>query len=94
MQAFPWRARVGTINGCAPSFVYPDGAFASPGSQLNGPPDINDTDVVTAPTPTTVHEDTWLVRIDYKINEKQPYGRAQRDISLVDAPNGSSPSRR
>src|SRR5215469_174493 len=27
MQAFPWRASVGTINGCAPRFVYPDTAF-------------------------------------------------------------------
>ena len=38
-----------------------------------------------------MHEDTWLVRIDHKINENTLlYGRAQRDISLVDAPNGSS----
>ena len=52
---------------------------------------IHNTDLVTAATPTTVHEDTWLVRIDYKINENTLlYGRAQRDISLVDAPNGSS----
>ena len=44
-----------------------------------------------AAAPTTVHEDTWLFRLDYKINEKTTlYGRAQRDISLVDAPNGTS----
>src|SRR6202035_4353421 len=37
------------------------------------------------------HEDTWLARIDHKINEYTfLYGRAQRDISLVNAPNGSS----
>ncbi len=90
MQAFPWRASVGTINGCAPRFVYPDAAFAFQGDNSN-PMQLNNTDVVTAPTPTTVHEDTWLVRIDHKFNESTLlYGRAQRDISLVDAPNGSS----
>ncbi len=41
-------------------------------------------------TPTTVHEDTWLVRMDHQINQKTLlYGRAQRDISLVDGTNGS-----
>jgi hypothetical protein len=40
-----------------------------------------------------VHEDTWLVRIDHKITEKTLlYGRAQRDISLVNAPAGALPS--
>ena len=83
MQAYPWRASVGTINGCAPRFVYPDAAF-----QTTSDPNA---DLVTAATPTTVHEDTWLVRIDHKFNEKTLlYGRAQRDISLVNAPNGSS----
>jgi Carboxypeptidase regulatory-like domain/TonB dependent receptor-like, beta-barrel len=83
MQAYPWRASVGTINGCKPRFVYTDGAFQTT-SDPNG-------DLVTAATPTTVHEDTWLVRIDHKLNDKTVlYGRAQRDISLVDAPNGSS----
>ena len=39
---------------------------------------------------TTVHEDTWLVRIDHKISDKTTlYGRAQRDISLVDGPQGN-----
>jgi hypothetical protein len=90
MQAFPWRASVGTVNGCLPHFVYPDAAFQWQGS-LSSPSDSNNIDLVTAPTPTTVHEDTWLVRIDHRISEKTLlYGRAQRDISLVDAPNGSS----
>ena len=93
MQAFPWRASAGTINGCAPRFTLPDAAFQWQG--LNPPdpnnPDLNNQDLVTAATPTTVHEDTWLIRIDHKINDKtQLYGRAQRDISLVNAPNGSS----
>jgi carboxypeptidase family protein len=90
MQAFPWRASVGAINGCSARFVYPDAAFQWQGSVSN-PSDSNNIDLVTAPTPTTVHEDTWLVRIDHRISEKTLlYGRAQRDISLVDAPNGSS----
>jgi len=91
LQAYPWRASTATINGCAPRFVYPDAAFQwlgqDPASQNYDP----NADLVTAATPTTIHEDTWLVRIDHKINEKTLiYGRAQRDISLVNAPNGSS----
>jgi hypothetical protein len=92
VQAFPWRASVGTLNGCTARFSYPDSAFQWLGlpSPTNSNPDPN-ADQVTAATPTTVHEDTWLVRIDHRINEKNLlYGRAQRDISLVDAPNGSS----
>ena len=85
VQGFPWRASTGAIGNCAPRFVYPDAAFQSLA------PGTPDGDQFTAPVPTTVHEDTWLVRIDHKINESTLlYGRAQRDISLVDAPNGSS----
>jgi Carboxypeptidase regulatory-like domain/TonB dependent receptor len=93
LQAYPWRASVGTINGCAPRFVYPDSAFQWQGTLPPDPtnPDANNDDTVTAATPTTVHEDSWLLRIDHKLNEKTLlYGRAQRDISLVDAPNGAS----
>ena len=83
MEAFPWRASVGSIGGCAARFAYPDTAF-------QGTSDPR-ADLVTAATPTTVHEDTWLVRIDHRFNQNTLlYGRAQRDISLVDAPNGSS----
>ena len=85
MQAFPWRRSVGTINGCSPRFTYPDTAFQQTTS--NDP----NADLLTAATPTTIHEDTWLVRIDHKLSDKTLlYGRAQRDISLVDAPNGGS----
>ena len=85
MRAYPWRQSAGTINGCAPLFVYPDAAF-----QQTTSVDPN-ADLLTAATPTTIHEDTWLVRIDHKFNDKTLlYGRAQRDISLVDAPNGGS----
>ena len=86
MQAFPWRASVGSINGCSPRFVLPDSAF----QYMGGGGSANQDDVTFA-APTIVHEDTWLVRIDHKISENTLlYGRAQRDISLVDAPNGNS----
>jgi hypothetical protein len=85
MRAYPWRASLGSIGSCTPRFVYPDSAF-----QQTTSVDPN-ADQVTAATPTTVHEDTWLVRIDHKFSDNTLlYGRAQRDISLVDAPNGSS----
>ena len=48
-----------------------------------------DMEAFTHPIQTTVHEDTWLVRIDHKFSDKTTlYGRAQRDISLVDAQIG------
>jgi outer membrane receptor protein involved in Fe transport len=90
LQAFPWRKSTGTIGSCAPKFAYPDGAFVSipSTSPSTAPPD---TDEFTNVSPTTVHEDTALIRMDYKINESTTlYGRAQRDISLVNAPNGAS----
>ena len=86
LQAFPWRASTGSIGNCAPKFVFPDGAFVD--QTANGLPD---SDQFTAPAPTTVHEDTWLARIDYQITDKTTlYGRAQRDISLVSGTNGGS----
>jgi hypothetical protein len=86
LQAFPWRASTGSIGNCTPKFVFPDGAFVD--QTGNGLPD---SDQFTAPAPTTVHEDTWLARIDYHINDKTTlYGRAQRDISLVSGTNGGS----
>jgi carboxypeptidase family protein len=93
LQAYPWRKSVTSLSGCAPFFTYPDAAFQWQGSTTPDPnnPGNNNLDLVTAATPATVHEDTWLVRIDHKISEKTLlYGRAQRDISLVDSPNGSS----
>src|SRR4029077_16702920 len=64
MRAYPWRASVGSINGCTPRFVYPDGAF-----QQTTAVDPN-ADLLTAATPTVVHEDSWLVRVDHKFSEK------------------------
>src|SRR3984893_2678404 len=82
LQAYPWRPSTGTIGNCTPRFVFPDGSFSSVAS---------DSDQFTTASPTTVHEDTWLVRIDHKFSETTTlYGHAQRDISLVSAPNGSS----
>ena len=92
VQAYAWRASVGSIDGCTPRFVFPDSAFQWQGDNGN-PSESNNQDLVTFAAPTTVHEDTWLVRIDHKINDNTLlYGRAQRDISLVDAPNGSDAS--
>ena len=86
LQAFPWRASTGSIAGCNPVHIYPDGAFADQSG--NGLPD---SDLLTVPAPTTVHEDTWLVRMDYTMNGKTMlYGSAHRDISLVSGTNGSS----
>ncbi len=83
MQGFAWRASVGSIDNCTPRFVFPDSAF----QYQQG----TNEDQVTFAAPTTVHEDTWLIRVDHKISENTLlYGRAGRDISLVDAPNGSS----
>jgi hypothetical protein len=89
LQAFPWRASTGSIGGCSPIHVYPDGGFAD---QTNNPvTPLPDSDLFTSPAPTTVHEDTWLIRMDYQINQKTLlYGRAQRDISLVSGTNGST----
>jgi len=89
LQAFPWHASTGPIGGCNPIHVYPDGAFVD---QTNNPTNpLPDSDLLTAPAPTTVHEDTWLIRMDYQISAKTMlYGSAHRDISLVSGTNGSS----
>jgi hypothetical protein len=85
LQAFPWRASTGSIGSCSPLHVYPDTAFAGPA--VSG---LADADLLTAPAATTVHEDTWLMRMDYKVNDKTMlYGTAHRDISLVSGTNGS-----
>jgi hypothetical protein len=95
LQGFPWRASTGTVAGCAPKIVFPDNAFrALTQNELAGETvDANnlptDIEAFTHPIQTTVHEDTWLVRIDHKFSDKTTlYGRAQRDISLVNAQIG------
>ncbi len=86
MRAFPWRSSVGTIDGCTPRFAIPDGAFQWQGSTTSPNP-LNNQDLLTVGRQTTIHEDTWLVRIDHKISDKTLlYGRAQRDISIWHAP--------
>lgn len=96
LQGFPWRASTGTVAGCTPKIVFPDSAFnncslAQANCQLQlGPNDLNsDVDQFIHPVQTTVHEDTWLARVDHKFSDKTTfYGRAQRDISLVNAQIG------
>jgi Carboxypeptidase regulatory-like domain len=79
LQAYPWRASTGTVGTCTPTRVFPDGAFTSNGDA--------DDENFTHGTPTTIHEDTALVRIDHKFSESTTlYGRAQRDILHYDAP--------
>ena len=91
MQAYPWRSSVGTIGNCSARFTYPDTAFQWLGQDPSASNYDPNGDNVTAATPTKIHEDTWLIRLDHKINKNTNlYGRAQRDISLVDAPNGGS----
>jgi Carboxypeptidase regulatory-like domain/TonB dependent receptor-like, beta-barrel len=95
LQGFPWSQSTGTVGGCAPKIIFPDSAFAplSPdqisGLNLDSNDQPGDFSAFTHNIRTTVHEDTWLVRIDHKFTDKTTlYGRAQRDISLVDAQIG------
>jgi len=70
LQAYPWRASTGSINGCTPKFVFPDTSFSNAGQP-------SDSDQFTYAFPTIVHEDTWLVRIDHKFSANTNlYGRA------------------
>src|SRR5580704_8633705 len=95
LQGFPWRASTGTVGGCDPKIIFPDSAFSALTPDELGQESFDSTDLptdveaFTHPIQTTVHEDTWLVRIDHKFSDKTTlYGRAQRDISLVDAQIG------
>jgi hypothetical protein len=82
LQSYPWRQSTGTVGACAPRFSFPDDMFNSP---------QGDAENFVHVAPTTVHEDTWLIRVDHKISDKTTlYGRAQRDISLVDGPQGNA----
>ena len=94
MQSFPWRASAGTINGCTPRFVLSDALFQWQGSPTPGADgDPNNEDLLTVGRQATIHEDTWLLRIDHQISEKTLlYGRAQRDIALWNAPASFSGS--
>jgi hypothetical protein len=84
LQVYPWRkslASMGPLNGCAAKVIAPDSAFVNQ--------DTN-TDLFSHTATATIHEDTFLVRIDHKFSDKTTlYGRAQRDIALSDLPNGA-----
>jgi len=80
LQAFPWRKSTGTVGGCTPKIVVQDTAFTPVSSDL-------DSEQFTHATPAIIHEDSALIRIDHKINDKTTlYGRAQRDILHSDQP--------
>jgi len=85
LQGFPWRQSTGTIGGCAPKVVFPDSDFQQTNILTGDSADLpTDFDAFTHNIRTTVHEDTWLVRIDHKFSDKTTlYGRAQRDVSLA-----------
>ncbi|MGH9781734.1 MAG: carboxypeptidase regulatory-like domain-containing protein, partial [Candidatus Acidiferrales bacterium] len=84
LQGFPWRASTGTVGGCTPKIVFPDSAFSPCPGCSSDPNEANDIENFTHAIETTVHEDTWLARIDHKFSDKTTlYVRAQRDISLV-----------
>jgi len=79
LQAYPWRASTGTVGTCTPTRVFPNGAFSSNGDA--------DDENFTHGTPTIIHEDQALIRIDHKFSESTTlYGRAQRDILHYNAP--------
>lgn len=90
LQGFPWRASTAPIGGCSPKFVYPDSAFtncslptANCGLTLDANDPPTDVEEFVHPIQTTIHEDTWLVRVDHTFSDKTTlYARAQRDISL------------
>jgi hypothetical protein len=90
LQGFPWRQSTGTLGGCSPKVVFPDSDFQLTPQTTGDPTDLpTDFDAFTHNVRTTVHEDTWLVRIDHKFSDKTTlYGRAQRDVSLVYAQIG------
>jgi hypothetical protein len=79
LQVYPWRTSTGTVGGCTPLRAFPDGAFSSNGD--------TDDENFTHGTPTIIHEDSALIRIDHKFSESTTlYGRAQRDILHYNAP--------
>src|SRR5579859_1742287 len=82
LQGFPWRASTGTIGGCAPKIIYPDSDFSALNAAELGQVSLDSNDLptdieaFTHPIQTTVHEDTWLVRVDHKFSDKTTlYGR-------------------
>ncbi|MGB7023842.1 MAG: TonB-dependent receptor [Candidatus Acidiferrales bacterium] len=85
LQGFPWRSSTGTVGGCTPKIVFPDSFFSPcPGCQVDSGDSPTDIENFTHQVGTTIHEDTWLARLDHKFSDKTSlYIRAQRDISLV-----------
>lgn len=82
LQGFPWRASTGTIKGCTPRFTFPDSLFSEQGGGV---------DNFSHEGATTIHEDTVLLRIDHKFNDRTSlYARGQRDIALSSSPLGNA----
>lgn len=85
LQGFPWRASTGTVGGCAPKIMFPDTSFSPCPSCLADSTDLpTDIENFSHQVGTTIHEDSWLVRLDHKFSDKTSmYVRAQRDINFV-----------
>ena len=85
LQGFPWRSSTGSVGGCTPKLVFPDSFFSvCPSCQADSGDLPTDIENFTHQVGTTIHEDTWLARIDHRFNDRTSiYLRAQRDISLV-----------
>ena len=94
-QAFPSRKSsvpALTALGCAPKFVFPDGAFTD---SCSSPSDCQANigtsfDSFVHQGKSIIHEDTWLARFDYKFSDNTTlYARAQRDVAFARSPTGN-----
>lgn len=85
LQGFPWRASTGAVGRCAPKLVFPDSSFTPCVRCQSDSSDLpTDIDNFTHAIKTTVHEDTWLARLDHKFSDSTSlYVRAQRDVSFA-----------
>ena len=94
LQAFPWRQSAVAQNqalNCPALHAFPDSVFTSqaPFDPLN--PDSTGFDGFSHSPDTTIHEDTWLARVDHKFSENTSlYVRAQRDVAITKAPLGNA----
>jgi Carboxypeptidase regulatory-like domain/TonB dependent receptor len=96
LQAWPTRQSAvaqNTTLGCAPTHVFPDALFSNSNDVPFDPTNVDSSgfDFFTHQASTTIHEDTWMARIDHRFSESTTlYARAQRDVALTKAPLGNA----
>ena len=97
LQAYPWRQSSVAANqalGCPGVHVFPNSQFSdtAPFDPTNATTiDATGIDAFTHEPNTIIHEDTWLTRLDYRFSEKTLlFIRAQRDVTLTEAPLGNA----